>query len=421
MRWATVIALVGGLGMLAATATAHRAGGCTAVGTWAQNTPGIASTTWTITSDGKADERNGPGNLPPSAKGISASGTGTLAGQTLTITFVSWDTVTTGVLKWTLTPDCRSGQGTLTLTGPPSRPDVGKPYPSTVTGSGSTATTTSGQTTTTTATTGQTAGVGSVSGEVTVLHADGQREPVTTATKLRRGDRLETGLDSEVKLKFTDGTVMTVSEMTQLIVADLLSKGSRQATVVELKLGEVSAQINPKHAFQSDFKVKFPCTELAPATLSSPAIVECAASVRGSKMRVFYDPAAKTGIVATLQDVSSFTPPRKGAKTIAIPVGKEIAVTPAGVSRLAPIGKAGARGGIDVEVAAERVLKLINRMARRCKLASSGGVGVLPAGPAGWAVSVPLQGNVTGISTWQVTSGKVTPQNAAAKTVASGC
>ena len=199
---------------------------------------------------------------------------------------------------------------------------------------------------------GQTAAVAGLSGEVTYRHAGGPPQPVTAGTKLGKDDLLQTGVDSQVKLKFADGSVMAVSEMTELLVVDLLSKGSRQAITVQLKLGEVSAQVNPKKAFQTDFKAGLPCTEIAPATLFSPAVEDCPASVRGSKMRVFYDPAAKIGIVATLQDVSTFTPRVKGTKTIVIPAGKEVAETPSGVSALAPIGKAGARGGVDVEVAA---------------------------------------------------------------------
>ncbi len=87
------------------------ASSCTATGNWVHQTEGIGSTSWAIGSDNIANEA-GMG---------SATGQSTLAGQTLTITFVASDKVTTGTYTWNLTPDCRSGTGTLRFTGPPSR------------------------------------------------------------------------------------------------------------------------------------------------------------------------------------------------------------------------------------------------------------------------------------------------------------
>ncbi len=98
---------------------------CAAAATWVHQTTGIGSTTWTITSDGTAEE-SGLGN---------AKGKATLSGQTLTITFVASDKVTAGSYTWKLTTDCRSGTGELKFTGPPSRFD--ETHTSTVTRSGS--------------------------------------------------------------------------------------------------------------------------------------------------------------------------------------------------------------------------------------------------------------------------------------------
>jgi hypothetical protein len=87
------------------------AGSCTAVGTWAHQTEGIGGTTWAIEAGGAAKE-TGIGN---------ATGTATFTGHVLRITFVASDKVTTGVYAWTLAPNCRTGSGTLTFTGPPTR------------------------------------------------------------------------------------------------------------------------------------------------------------------------------------------------------------------------------------------------------------------------------------------------------------
>ena len=97
-----------------------------------------------------------------------------------------------------------------------------------------------------------------VKGEVTAKAPGGAPAPVTKGAELAKGQELATGVDSEVKLAFADGTVMVVNEMTQILLAELLTKGSRQAVNVALKLGEVSAQVNPKKDFQTDFKLTTP-------------------------------------------------------------------------------------------------------------------------------------------------------------------
>jgi hypothetical protein len=96
------------------------AGSCTAAGTWVHQTDGIGSTKWTIEAGGQATEE-GLGN---------ANGVAVLTGHVLQITFLASDQVTAGVYRWTLTPNCREGTGTLTFTAPPAR--AGQTHRSTV-------------------------------------------------------------------------------------------------------------------------------------------------------------------------------------------------------------------------------------------------------------------------------------------------
>jgi hypothetical protein len=217
----------------------------------------------------------------------------------------------------------------------------------------------------------------------------------------------EPGVDAHVVLAFPDGAVMNVSEMTELLVADLLSKASRQAVTVSLKLGEVAAQVNPKKAFQTDFKLTTPS-----GTTSS----------RGTKFSVYYNPAARTTIVRTQVHLVAFQPNRPGAKTVLVPAGKEIQVNPSGISPLAPIGKAGARGGVDMQKAADLVLALIDHAATACNLAAPrGSVNVQPGAAGVWKVTVTVPGRTAGAASWTVANGKVKPSNALAQTIASGC
>jgi hypothetical protein len=176
---------------------------------------------------------------------------------------------------------------------------------------------------------------------------------------------------------------------------------------VQLKIGELEATVHPQKTFQSDFKVR-----TAYSTTSS----------RGTKFSVYYNPAARTTIVRTQEHVVAVQPKRPGAKTVLVPAGKEIQVTPSGISPLAPIGKAGARSGIDMQKAADLVLALIDHGARACNLAApSGSVNVQPGAAGTWKVTVTVPGRTAGGSSWTVANGKVKPSNALAKTIASGC
>jgi hypothetical protein len=254
---------------------------------------------------------------------------------------------------------------------------------------------------------GNTAGVASVQGQVTVTHADGSVEVVTSTTVFSKGDQLATGVGSNVALTFQDGSRMAIGEMTQLYIADLLVQGSRQNVSVALKLGEMSAQVNPKKAYQTDFKVSTP-----PGTIS----------VRGTVFTVFYDPGARATIVRALVHKVLFTPTRRGARAVIVTAGKEIEATRSRVSKLAPIGKADARGGIDIQKARDLALALVDRFARACSLRSTHrSATVRHAGRAAWTVTIPVHGKATGTSTWKVAAGRVIPINALALQIAAGC
>ena len=256
-------------------------------------------------------------------------------------------------------------------------------------------------------TSGTTAAVASIQGDVTVTRADGSVEPVTSTTVLGQGDRLATGVDAKVTLTFPDGSRMPVGEMTQLYVADLLVQGSRQNVSVAIKLGEVSAQVHPTKAYQTDFKV------ITPSGTTS---------TRGTKFTVFYDPVAKVTIVRTLVHRVVFTPRRRGAKAVIVPAGREIAASASRVSKLAPIGKAGARGGVDIQTARDLALAAVDRSVSACGLTSPhAGATVTPAGGAAWTVTIPVQGKVSGSSTWRVAAGRASPSNALATQIVAGC
>lgn len=76
--------------------------------------------------------------------------------------------------------------------------------------------------------------------------------------QLGEGGQISTGPDSELHLLFPDQSVMIVKPMTEVLVNTLLKQGNAYKAQVLLKIGEVSAQVNPRKVVSSDFSVATP-------------------------------------------------------------------------------------------------------------------------------------------------------------------
>jgi len=76
--------------------------------------------------------------------------------------------------------------------------------------------------------------------------------------QLRPGTQISTGPDAELHLLFPDSTVMVVKGLTEVLVNTLLRQGNAVKAQVLLKLGEISAQVNPEKVVTSDFSVSTP-------------------------------------------------------------------------------------------------------------------------------------------------------------------
>lgn len=162
------------------------------------------------------------------------------------------------------------------------------------------------------------------SGDVTVRGSNGTDppQPIGAGGHLYKTQEISTGVDVEIVISFPDGSKMQVPEMTQLLVDDLLYKGSRQAIAVQLKLGEIAAQVNPKHAFQTEFKVTTPA-----GTTSS----------RGTKFTVAYAPASKLMTVSVTEHAVIVTPINKSLRPVTLRAGQQVEVTPDHIGPATPI------------------------------------------------------------------------------------
>ena len=231
--------------------------------------------------------------------------------------------------------------------------------------------------------------------------------PVEKGSVLKAGDEISVDPDGSATLAFADNSTVVLSDTIQLKIASFFTEGGVVRTEILLKMGKVAAKVHKSEATKSDFRIKQPTAT---------------ASVRGTSFSVFYDPGSRSSITSVTEGVVMIDPAKPGLATVALPAGKEIEVTATSSSKVAPVGKAGARGGVNRFAALDRVMRVIARFNGPCKLTTPrlAATSVKPSG-AGWLVSVRLLGKKGGWSTWRAAGQKVTPANALAKRVVAGC
>jgi hypothetical protein len=243
--------------------------------------------------------------------------------------------------------------------------------------------------------------------DVSVRTGTGPWEDLSAGRTLKAGDEIHTGAESRVVLNFSDGTRVSVPPLSQLKIATLVSRTDRVQIDLLLKIGELNAKVKRQETPRTDFGVRIP--SLAHA------------SVRGTAFSVFAD--ARATVVSVTQHAVVVDPKKRGLRTKTVTAGKEVEVTATAISRLAPIGKARARGGINRVTAFHLVERDIDRAADSCGIETPRNASAFSVKPAaaGWRVTVNVTGKLRGASSWSVRGGKAKPANGLAKSIAAGC
>jgi hypothetical protein len=265
-----------------------------------------------------------------------------------------------------------------------------------------------------------TSGVGAVQNEVRVMCVDpdcqfhkggsapGAWLPLEKDAVLKQGDDLTCDPDGLTKLAFGDNSTVTVKNTTALKIASFFTDGGVVKTEILLRMGEVAAQVNHSEATKSDFRIVSPAQS---------------GSVRGTIFTSYYDPGSNTAVTSVARGVVAVDPTKPGLPTVNVGAGKEVVVTSTSISPVAPIGKAGARGGVNPVTARDLVLAAVAKQNGPCGLVTprTKAFSVKPSG-AGWVVSVTfIAGKAKGVSTWSVLGRRVTPANPLARKIAAGC
>lgn len=102
--------------------------------------------------------------------------------------------------------------------------------------------------------------VGAVEGEVELTPASGgDPRALATGDQVEEQDRIYTGFQSTAELRFSDGTVVVVRELTDMKVGSFRTGGQASSTRLWLRAGEIDAHVRP-HPGGNDFRIKTPTT-----------------------------------------------------------------------------------------------------------------------------------------------------------------
>jgi hypothetical protein len=327
-----VAALLVGLALVAAAISPAPSGAVTACfkeGSWHQTTEEVGSTTWTIDSNGKAQEdRLG-----------RASGDATLENGVLTIVWKTPDDRYAGTYRWTLNAQC-GGTGELNFTKTPPGDNRTGPYKSTVSGPPPREVFPE---------TKARVKVSSPVKKVELQRNESGWEPAVSGVELANGDRVHTGFNASVVLTYPDGSRLLVGPMTVITLTDIDvgPQGGIRARVL-LNTGAVTAQVNRSTGARGDFQVKTPTST---------------ASTRGTTFSVTYDGTATTVAVTE----GSVEVAANGGAKVLVTAGTETRSTATSVSPPVAIGKGFKSGGLSSAQALARVSSRLKAGLARCK------------------------------------------------------
>jgi hypothetical protein len=254
--------------------------------------------------------------------------------------------------------------------------------------------------------------------------------PVEKNTVLKQGDYLFTDPDGEVVLGYADNSTTTLPPDSGVSITSYFLDGGAVRVEIQLKMGKIQENYNrhcKDYGPKSDFRIKAPTGTISvrgardgSARPAPPAFTT--ASARLSSFTTFYDPGSNTSVVSVSLGHVTVTPANPSLPTVSVGAGREVQVTRTSESPIAPIGQAGARGGVDIVKAQALVLALVGRHNKACgAYTPQTNAFAVTQATGGWVVAVKLTGRVHGTARWSVTGTTVKPLNALARKLTRGC
>lgn len=172
------------------------------------------------------------------------------------------------------------------------------------------------------------ANVGGLRGDVSVRSPGGSFEDLTPGRQLREGDDVATGPDSNVTLKFSDGSTVVLRPDTQCNIGSLLRQRGDIKVRVNLIIGAVEAKISKSETATPSFGIRTP---------------NAVSSVRGTVFNVRYDEPTQTTTVAVEEGVVEVASNNSSSRAVSVSAGQQVQVAQDRVGEVT--GTGGSVGG----------------------------------------------------------------------------
>lgn len=168
----------------------------------------------------------------------------------------------------------------------------------------------------------------SINGDVEVRIWGEDWTGATVGMLLCMSDEIATGPESEVEIAYSDGSVVIVRPLTQIVVGTMQGESTSPKIQVLLKAGEVAAKVTQQKAWEADFSIQTPVAT---------------ASVRGTIFTVRHDPVHRVTTVAVEEGLVRVAPATASLRTVDLRAGQQVQVTDQSVSAVTSV-LAGATG-----------------------------------------------------------------------------
>ena len=167
--------------------------------------------------------------------------------------------------------------------------------------------------------------VDSLSGEVLVTVGGGRQTLLRPGDPLPANAEIVVGVDSRLTMKFPDGSIFEVSELTEFNIASVADETRRREIRLQIKLGKIKASVEKEKVLDTVYELQMPFA---------------AASIRGTAFTVAVDLDAGVTVVSVEEGSVSVDPDAAGLATTIVGAGEEVAVTRMAISDPAAPGTA---------------------------------------------------------------------------------
>jgi hypothetical protein len=164
-----------------------------------------------------------------------------------------------------------------------------------------------------------------IRGDAGFLHGKSDWQELSVGQQLPASDQIHTGPDSEVTMElispafarsYLHGHIIVIKALTQLKMRQFSDPNDIFKIELELKIGEIKAQVHPQETIRTDFTIKTPTA---------------VCGVRGTIFTVKHDGRTQITTVGVEEGTVLVTPTNSALRPFLLPAGRQVTVASNGV------------------------------------------------------------------------------------------